>query len=311
MIQPSTLKQQLKPLHADEIAHSSQELDYFQRYGLNFAGEPGGIHRFGYIDSCNYRISCHHYQQPQAKGTWFVLHGYFDHVGLMQHIIRFFLQQGYDVLAYDLPGHGLSTGRPATIADFSVYSLILDDIISTYQQHLTYPLHAFGQSTGCAIITDFLYEKARHNKEIPFEKLVLSAPLIRPCHWSISRLKLHLVRLFIKQIPRTFTNNSRDKAFLNKAHNDPLTARILPTQWLLALDRWIKRIERSKTEIPRTPLIIQGTKDTTVDASHNIPVLQQLYKDTEILWLEGARHHLPNELRQTRDIYIDWIAEQL
>ncbi|OED46758.1 hypothetical protein ACH42_03435 [Endozoicomonas sp. (ex Bugula neritina AB1)] len=311
-MQASQLKQQLQPLCIERVTHSPLEHEYFRHYGLDFENQFDTVkHCFGYIDSCHYKVSCHLYQQPNSQGTWFIMHGYFDHAGLMQHMIRFFLQQGYDVVTYDLPGHGLSTGRPATIPDFSIYSLILEDVLNYHKKHLVHPYHAFGQSTGCAIITDFLSERVAHNNPLPFEKVVLSAPLIRPCHWNIGRFQLYFVRLFLKQLPRKFTNNSRDLVFLKKTHNDPLTARILPTQWVSALDRWIKKIESKKINIPLSPLIIQGTKDTTVDANHNIPVLQKLYRDTKILWLKDARHHLPNELQETRETYIDWIAKQL
>ena len=307
------LQQQMQRLSTTQQSLSPMELKYCQFYGLDFEHQLDSVvHHFGFVDSCNYRIACHLYQQKQSsKGTWYILHGYFDHVGMMTHIIRFFLQQGYDVLAYDLPGHGLSTGRPATIPDFSIYSLVLDDLHNYCQTLLSNPCHAFGQSTGCAIITDFLNEKTHHNKPLPFEQVVLSAPLVRPCLWKSGRIQLYLIRLFVKHIPRKFTNNSRDQDFLKKAHNDPLTARTLPTQWVSALDRWIRRIESSKVQIPRNPLIIQGTQDSTVDASHNIAQLQKLYDQPDTLWLENARHHLPNELKETREQYFNWLEGHL
>ena len=313
MILSEQLKQHMQPLAANEQSMSAIELDYCQHYGLDIEKYLDDVaHYLGYIDSCNYRITTHLFQQKaQSKGTWFVLHGYYDHTGLITHIIRFFLQQGYDVLVYDLPGHGLSSGKPATIPDFSIYSLILEDVYNYCQPFLKAPFHAFGQSTGSAIITDFLHEKVSNKKHLPFERLILSAPLVRPYLWSINRWRLYIVRPFLRQIPRKFMDNSRDKDFLERAHNDPLTARVLPIQWVSALDRWIRRIEATSIQIPKTPLIIQGTQDTTVDAPHNINKLQKLYNSPNILWLENAQHHLPNELKETRDEYSQWIIKHL
>ena len=313
MIDPAKIEEQIQPLSIERQSLSPIELEYSRFYGLDFECQMDSVaHYFGYIDGGAYRLASHLYKQKQpAKGTWFVLHGYFDHAGVMTHIIRFFLEQGYDVLAFDLPGHGLSTGARACVTDFSIYSYSLDCLYKHSQTFTTQPCHAFGQSTGSAIITELLHSKTLEHKPLPFQRLVLSAPLVRPYLWRSTRWQLYIARLFISHLPRKFTNNSRDKEFLKRAHSDPLTSTRLSVKWVTAMDRWIRRIEPSNIQIDRSPLIIQGTEDTTVDANHNIPQLQKLYDQSEVLWLKNARHHLPNELKETRQEYFDWLIEQL
>ena len=312
MIQAAPLQQQMRPFVMGREASSAIEQNYFRFYGLDFEHQMDGVHHdFGFMDSNGYRLACHLFHQTKAKGTWLVHHGYYDHTGMIPHSIRFFLEQGYNVLAYDLPGHGLSTGSPATIADFSIYTRILEEVIQYTEGWLTHPCHLFGHSTGCAIITDFLHARTKQSQSLFFEKVVLSAPLVRPYRWRIGRLQLYILRLFVKQIPRTFTKNSRDDTFLKKVRNDPLTPRILPTEWVSALDRWIQAIEATSVQIPVAPLILQGTDDTTVDARHNIPLLENLYQQPKVCWLEDARHHLPNELSETRDEFSRWLIKHL
>lgn len=306
------LKQIIRPLEGSCYLPSSLESKYFSDYGLDLETDFFGVeHRFGYIDSSNYRIVCHFYSCADAAGSVFILHGYFDHSGYFRHIIRFFLEQNLNVLIYDLPGHGLSSGKSASIPDFNDYSRVLEDLQNYCHQWLPKPWYGFGQSTGSAILTDFLLEKVKQNKSLPFEKLILSAPLVRPRLWHLSRIQLHFMRFFIKQIPRKYTQNSRDPSFLKLSHNDPLSGSVLPTEWLLALDKWVKRIESCQDQIPFTPAIIQGTHDGTVDADHNIPVLQRLYQKPSVFWLENARHHLPNELPETRQQYFDYLKHYL
>nr|MDT0252700.1 alpha/beta hydrolase [Endozoicomonas sp.] len=302
----------MRPLSYSQAAPYPHETTYFQYYGIDLENSiPDVRHHLGYINSNDYRIACHLYINPEARGSVFLLHGYYDHVGLFGHIIRFFLEQGYNVLAYDLPGHGLSSGEPATIEDFERYRMVLEDVMSYCQSILPKPWLAYGQSTGCAIITELLNHHTRRNKPLPFEQVILSAPLVRPWLWKLGRLQFYLVRHFIRQIPRKFTDNCRDKSFLNKAHNDPLAPGVLPTQWVSALDRWIRRIESSEVQIPLSPLILQGTDDTTVDGQYNIRILGRLYQSPEVLWLEGARHHLPNELQETREHYMQWLSKTM
>ncbi|WP_257280991.1 alpha/beta hydrolase [Endozoicomonas sp. ISHI1] len=318
MLNPENLKEQIKPLvfpletrgsHADQ---NPDFKEYFDFYGINFGTKLADVRHFmGSIDSCNYKVACHLFEKSDSRGTFFLLHGYYDHVGLFARIIRFLLEQGFNVLAYDLPGHGLSSGKPATIPDFSVYTLILEDILSLCGGNLPRPWHAFGQSTGCAILTDCLNNREAHHKASPFQQVILSAPLVRPWKWTLGRLQLQLAKLFISRLPRNYTRNSRKKSFLELSHNDPLSSDILPIQWVLAMDRWIKRIESSKIKSPVSPLILQGTFDRTVDAKHNIPVLEKLYTRPSVYYLEDARHHLPNELDETIDDYLCWLTEKL
>ncbi|WP_422472915.1 alpha/beta hydrolase [Endozoicomonas sp. ALB032] len=318
MLNPENLKEQIKPLvfplgARDSIAGQNPDIKaYLDFYGINFETGLADIrHSMGSIDSCNYKVACHLFEKSDARGTFFLLHGYYDHVGLFARIIRFLLEQGFNVLAYDLPGHGLSSGKPATIPDFSVYTLILEDILTHCEGHLPKPWHAFGQSTGCAILTDCLINREAHHKASPFEQVILSAPLVRPWNWTLGRLQLQLAKLFITQLPRTYTRNSRKKSFLELSRNDPLSATILPVQWVLAMDRWIKRIESCKIKSPVSPLILQGTFDRTVDAKHNISVLEKLYTQPSVYYLEDARHHLPNELDETIDDYLSWLTSKL
>ncbi len=303
----------IQPLTFMGQSLSSSEQAYSQFYGIDFDNKLADInHEFGYLDIGHYRIACHAYCPKVPKGTFFLLHGYYDHVGLFRHIIEYLLKQGYCVFAYDLPGHGLSSGQPATIPDFSIYSLVLEGILKECSGHLPKPWHAYGQSTGCAIITDFLAGKSGQQKEPAFKKVILSAPLVRPYLWGLGKIQLYVLRLFLQQIPRKFTDNSRDHLFLEFAKADPLAPRVLPVEWVNAMARWINRIEKPDNQIISIcPLILQGTEDTTIDAKHNIAVLSRLYKDPQVLYLEGARHHLPNELEPTRTEYMQWLSSHL
>ncbi|MDD7804534.1 MAG: alpha/beta hydrolase [Endozoicomonas sp. (ex Botrylloides leachii)] len=306
------VRSQLKPLVFSGQPLSSIENDYARYYKIDCQTiSPAASHEMGYLDCQNYRIACHVYHPVTPKktnDTFFLVHGYYDHMGLYKHIISYFLEQGYKVFAYDLPGHGLSSGKPATIPDFSIYSDVLASILRQCEMSMSSPWHAYGQSTGGAIVTDYLLRLTQQNKVLPFKKVVLSAPLVRPCLWSMRRLMLYLLRPFLKQTPRTFPHNSRDKQFVAFVRQDPLAAQTLPTQWVTALDRWIKRTEKAQEKIALHPLIIQGTNDRTVDAHHNLSVLKKLYQDPELLMLKSARHHLANELASTRKEYMSWLS---
>ena len=307
----SELVAQMRPFSLDNKA-TLLEKDYFRGYGIDLENKLEDVgHTFGYVDTKVFRIATHLYSCKNPKGTVFLLHGYYDHVGLFEHIIRFFLEQNLNVLAYDLPGHGLSRGESATIEDFDDYRQTLEDILAFSDCLLPKPWFAYGQSTGCAIITDFLNDLAVQMQPAPFQQVILSAPLVRPYLWWLARIQFYIAQPFVKQIPRTFKNNCRDADFIQKAHNDPLAPTVLPTQWVASMNRWIKKIEASSVQIPVPAFILQGTDDKTVDGPHNVKVLSRLYVESSTLWLENARHHLPNELRATREQYLSWLSDRV
>src|SRR5690606_31379941 len=139
----------------------------------------GVTHWFGHFSSGRYEIVAHYFEPQQPVGTCFVLHGYFDHVGLFRHIIDFCLRRGLAVVAYDLPGHGLSTGERAAIQDFAEYRQVLTDAMSLFSERAPRPWRAIAQSTGGAVLMDYLLDTPKPQ----FAQSVLLAPLVRPALW--------------------------------------------------------------------------------------------------------------------------------
>ena len=112
-----------------------------------------------------------------------------DHIGLFNHLIQHLLERQLNVVCFDLPGHGLSTGRPGYILDYGEYVGVLELVINISREMFSAPLHAVGQSMGGAVLLKHLI---RHKKDYPFASLNLFAPLLFPRGWNINRW-LHLL----------------------------------------------------------------------------------------------------------------------
>ena len=113
--QLDNLRSQLPPF--GEEALSSPELRAFIAfYDIDFAAQlPGGGHEVGYVSSGSYQLAAHFWQQPDAVANLFIVHGYYDHSGLFGKLVEWGLRHQCNVLIFDHPGHGLSTGAPAVI----------------------------------------------------------------------------------------------------------------------------------------------------------------------------------------------------
>ncbi|QXI38287.1 alpha/beta hydrolase [Pseudomonas xantholysinigenes] len=302
--QADVLRASLSPLTARQPL-SSQGQAYQHFYGLDLPVRSwlGGFQAAGFDLVGQAWLP----EQPQA--TLFLLHGYYDHMGLYRHVIAWALQQGYAVIACDLPGHGLSSGERASIDDFGRYQQVLDTLFEQARQlDLPRPWHLCGQSTGGAIVVDHLLHQGEHS---PADgEVILLAPLVRPRAWHWSKLSYCVLRHFVNGIERRFSENTNDPNFLAFLEADPLQPRRLPTAWVGALLRWVKRIEAAPRSA-RRPLIVQGEADGTVDWPYNLQVLKAKFAEPQILMLPEARHHLANELPGIRQRYFDFIGQRL
>lgn len=307
--QPEQLRPLLRPLAAAHLDLPAVQA-YRSFYGLDLDDRHAGLeHRLGSFSAAGYQIAAQLWAPDEPRGTLLLLHGYYDHMGLYRHVVDWALTLNLAVLACDLPGHGLSSGARASIDDFAEYQQVLLGLFEQAAElGLPQPWHLCGQSTGGAILLDYLLTGEPRPE---LGQSILLAPLVRPRAWAWSKLSYRLLRPFVREIPRRFSENSSDAQFIDFVHNlDPLQPRNLPTAWVGALAQWVPRIEAAAHSV-HSPLIVQGEADMTVDWRHNLEVLQDKFSQPQILRLPEARHHLANESEALRRHYFDFLRERL
>lgn len=272
---------------------------YLDHYGLApLLAKPVGLHA-GYVEAGDFRLWTQVWSPAAPVGTAFVIHGYFDHLGLYRHLLERLLDRNWQVVLWDLPGHGLSSGPRASIEDFDDYGHCLQQL----QRHLEEqglvprPWLGIGQSTGAAILaTDAL----THGDAGHWAGLALLAPLVRPRGWGQASWLHLLAGPFMRSIPRKFRANSTDHDFaLFLRDADPLQADRVAMGWITAMRRWIPRLLALPPH-PVPTLILQGEQDLTVDWEWNLGVLAEKFPNAEIHRHPEARHHLVNEAEPIR-----------
>lgn len=285
---------------------------YCEHYSLSFEELDDTIeHTFGRFHSHEYSLVCQIFksQELNSLGTVFLVHGYFDHAGIYKNLIRFCLERRLAVVMIDLPGHGLSSGKRASIDSFDRYTSALVDcteILST--SSLPKPWHLIGQSMGGAIILDLLLEPVRFETK-HFEKIVLLGPLLRPKDWARSRIFFFIVKKFVQRLNRKFSMNSNDDTFLNfLKQGDKLQPKHLSIDWIEAMVSFQKRFQNAPVS-ERVIHIIQGSDDGTVDWKYNIPQFKKKLPNAKVHMIEKARHHLVNESVEYRDQIFSKMAE--
>ncbi len=275
-----------------EFIETSNVQQYLNFYGINFSKEiPGVKHRFTSIQSAEYKIAVQCWNLEESKGTIFLAHGYLDHTGVFGHAIRFALNNNYSVCAFDLPGHGLSSGEAATISSFDKYTDALQAVYEFAQEGMVSPFHVLAQSTGGSVVLNHLW---RYDPAA-FDKVILLAPLIRSHGWGITRLAFFFLKPILKSTPRHFNENTHNMDFIDfLREQDPLQSRVIPTEWVGAMSAWWKRFINLPT-LDKSVLVIQGDADTTVDWPYNMRQIKSRLPNATIKVVPELRHQVVNE----------------
>jgi alpha-beta hydrolase superfamily lysophospholipase len=299
------VKDKLRPLDLGQPSRSTElEKKYYQYYGLDFNNTD---HYFGLIRSTSYNLATHVFQiRGEALGTVIVLHGYYDHSGYMKNLISKLLIEGFNIVSFDMPGHGLSDGVQATINDFNEYASALRDVYDVVSTKLPGPYHFVGHSTGATA----LFGLWMRGEVGIFDRTFLVAPLIRSKLYNMARLGNILSCGRIKYVRRVFRNNSGDKEFLKFIKKDPLQYNKLPLDWFRALIRFVDRFKEYDFS-DTSPYVLQGNKDGTIEWKKNIKLIKNKFPGATIDIVKGADHHLLNETKKYRSYVIGKIIEEI
>lgn len=250
-----------------------------------------------------------HFSRAHSRGTAILVHGYTDHAGLFRHLITHLLQQHWDVLIFDLSGHGLSGGQRLQIDSFNTYARQLAGLLKRHQHRLQAPWVGIGQSTGSAILLKAQLQQCLGG--LPMVDQILLSPLIRPYQYQRVERTYRWLHWCIRRVHREPTESSNDVSFTEFVrHQDPLQEHFVDVGWVGAMLDWVEQAETA-APLDHSALIIQGTDDRTLDWEHNLDVLAGLLPNASIERLTAARHHLVNEAEPWRQEVFDRISARL
>lgn len=299
----AALRQSLPPLSfqpgGDTTAAEPLLLRHLFDYRFPWRDSPRVQFRVGAFHSGGDRICGYYWLPEEPRGTSFLVHGYFDHIGLYGHLVEHLIGRGQAVVTFDLPGHGLSAGEPLAIDHFGDYQRVFDDLLQRCG-HFPRPFNALGQSTGGAIVLGLLQARCRLGADNPFQQIYLLAPLIRPWRWRYKKLLYRILNPFVATARREYRRNSNDRAFVRFLESgEPLQQHRIPLCWVAAMMQWAE--DFAGAPVCHWPIaVIQGDRDTTVDGPHNLRRIAEQFPAARLHRLPGAMHHLVNEREDIR-----------
>ncbi|MFP6820798.1 alpha/beta hydrolase, partial [Acinetobacter sp.] len=235
-----TTPQLLEALNLNREYIPNKEIKSYQRlYGFD---QLDCVQWQGFIDMPLFKLHVQVFKPniDKIKGTVCLLHGYLEHSGIYQPIVKEILEQGFSVITYDLPGHGLSNGSPANIQNFDHYQQVLHAVYQYVKnaEQLPKPWLGVGQSTGGAIWMHHLLEYAQKRENPIVDRVLLLSPLVRPAKtaWWHNSIGLGIIRRIKREVPRHFKRNNHNPEFLRFVRlKDPLQPRMMGMDWILAM----------------------------------------------------------------------------
>ena len=210
----------------------------------------------------------------------FLFHGFYDHMGLYRHVVDWALDQGFVVIACDLPGHGLSSGERASIDDFAVYQRVVQALFAQAAGAATCRNPGTCSGKAPAARSWWTICSTRRRQPGPGQGASAVAAGAAACLGLVEAQLLPAAGRSSKALRGVSVRTPTTRRSSRSWKPTRCSRAQLPTAWVGALARWIKRIEAAPRS-PRRPVIVQGEEDMTVDWRHNLQVLRGKFDQPE------------------------------
>jgi len=303
------IRHNLKPI--EQLLDTKQELsESYIKYKefYNFPLLDGVEHKMGTLQSNGFSIALNIMLPENMKKLVVVVHGYMEHSGINTKLYNILLQHKIGVIAYDMPGHGLSSGERYTIDSFSTYAEVFRDVKDFAKKYFDgIQISFIAHSTGCAAILEYLSVE----RDIDNSVIILVSPLVHSQYFLLSKIAYNIGKYFFNKIIRKEGALSHDEKFHHFIrHIEPMREEYVPMSWIKELYEWNNTVESwHKRDVKLN--VITGTDDVVVDWEWNIIFLKDKFPKCNIIQVKDGRHALLNESLEYRKQVFDTILKAI
>ncbi len=228
---------------------------------------------------------------PPARATVLLLHGMGEHSGRYEHVGQRLAGHGFDVVAIDHRGHGVSGGRRGHVDDFDEYLDDVEDQLAEVRA-LGLPVVMFAHSMGGLIATRYAVS-GRPGADL----LVLSAPALAA---AVPAWQQAVAQVLGRVMPRLSVPGTIDPAVLS---TDPAVAaayRADPLVWTSASAGFGRAMLGAMADTTANvhrlrvrTLVMHGGDDELVPPHASEPLASVAGVERRLL--PGLRHEIFNE----------------
>lgn len=245
----------------------------------------------------------------EPRAAVLLVHGVAEHSGRYDYVGSYLAEHGFDVLSFDLRGHGESGGRRGHVATFDDFLGDVEELLED-RRALGVPVILFGHSLGGLIAATY----ASGGRPAP-DLLVLSAPALAadvPGWQRLAATALGQVAPKLS-IPNNFDGEllSRDDAVGVAYRDDPLRVKVATARFGKVVFSTMEATADRLHRITVPTYVLHGTDDRLVPPRASEP-FASIGSATRVLH-EGLRHECLNEPERDEVLagITAWIDQQL
>ncbi len=246
-----------------------------------------------------------------------VVHGLGEHKDRHDHFFRNF-GEDFNIVTFDLRGHGESDGKRATVDLFDHFIDDLNSLVEFLQKNYNLQQYIlFGHSMGGLISTRFVQQEPILKPKLLF----LSSPALGVTGVIKNALKV-LPNSFVTKLA-SFNRGIYLKGVLDLkklSHNfstyedylkDPLCSLKINTKLLFKIIEEANNAQEQVFQIDIPMYGVIGSKDVLVDPLACQDFFKASGRLKELKLIKGGYHELHNELSEFRDPYINFLKRTL
>lgn len=253
---------------------------------------------------------------PSPRAHVVIVHGYAEHSGRYDELVRILEENDFAAHRFDLRGHGHSGGVRAHIGRFDEY---IDDMRAVLghvneRRHDTSPLFVLGHSLGGLISLEY----CRRSPEA-IRGVVVSSPFLHPAFEVLAAKRFLAKGASIVAPALRFDNTlepewlSTDEEIVQEYQADPLVQRTTTPRWFIEVEAAQKMLVRRAPEVTTPLLMLLGEDDKVADHTLARTVFDRLGSaDKDLQIYAGLRHEVFNERnrhRVFRDV-VGWLKRR-
>ncbi|MCX7764097.1 MAG: lysophospholipase [Bacteroidia bacterium] len=193
--------------------------------------------------------------QASSKGTVVWIHGYAEHSGRYEGIIQYLSERGWGSIAWDLRGHGRSTGRRGFITDVEEYLYDLTAVWTHWREKVGGSAVLFGHSLGGLIALRY---RQKYSEIWTPAATLISAPLIQ-LKMEVPGWKKTLAGVAARFFPTLSLPSGLDPKLLTHDEAAALAYAQDHLVFRIATAGWFSAIQRAQAELWKDlPLLTEG-----------------------------------------------------
>jgi len=265
--------------------------------------------------SDNLNLYIQHQEATTPKATIVLVHGMYEHSGRYEHVVAAANARGYNMVAYDLRGHGKSDGQRGHTPSYERLMIDLDFVLRKAKElypHL--PIILYGHSFGGNQVLNYIIRR-KHDilctvATGPWIRLAFEPPRFKV---ALAKMMHNFFPAYTEKANIDTTAISRDIEEVKKYTSDPLVHDMISARmYLQAFEAGNYIMERYDLfTIP--VLLMHGDQDKLTSHQASIDLSQMKKSQFTMRIWNGLFHEIHNEPEQKEVIQfmLDWLDRQI